>query len=54
LEAGLGPAGPGDFSCPNGQTLFLQSVSYSNITISGQGASVNVGSVGPVTLHIAA
>ena len=48
------PPGPGDFSCPNGQTLFLQSVQYDNIVISGQGASANVGSVGPVTLHIAA
>jgi hypothetical protein len=50
----LGPAGPGDFTCPNGQTLYLQSVSYSNITISGQGATASVGSVGPVTLHIPA
>ncbi|HYX87132.1 MAG TPA: hypothetical protein VE777_19355 [Gaiellales bacterium] len=48
------PPGPGDFSCPNGQTLFLQSVEYQNITISGQGASADVGSVGPVTLHIPA
>jgi hypothetical protein len=50
----LGPAGPGDFSCPSGQTLFLQSVQYDNITISGQGASENLGSVGPVTLHVPA
>jgi hypothetical protein len=50
----LGPAGPGDFTCPNRQTLYLQSVSYSNITISGQGATASVGSVGPVTLHIPA
>jgi hypothetical protein len=50
----LGPAGPGDFTCPNGQTLYLQSVSYSNITISGEGATASVGSVGPVTLHIPA
>jgi hypothetical protein len=48
------PPGPGSFSCPNGQTLFLQSVEYDNVTISGQGASVNVGDVGPVTLHIPA
>lgn len=47
------PPGPGDFSCPNGQTLFLQSAEYDNIVISGQGASASLGSVGPVTLHIA-
>jgi hypothetical protein len=47
------PPGPGTFSCPSGQTLFLQSVQYDNVTISGQGASVNLGTVGPVTLHIA-
>ena len=47
----LGPAGPGDFSCPGGQTLFLPSVHYDTITIRGPGASADVGSVGPVTLH---
>jgi hypothetical protein len=26
----VSPPGPGDFSCPNAQTLFLQSVSYTN------------------------
>lgn len=46
------PPGLGDFSCPNGQTLFLQSAEYDNIVISGQGASASVGSVGPVTLHV--
>ncbi|MFC7265264.1 hypothetical protein [Streptomyces lutosisoli] len=30
----LGPLGPGDFTCPPGQTLFLQSVSYSGIFVS--------------------
>jgi hypothetical protein len=28
-----GPLGPGSFSCPSGQGLFLMEVSYSNITI---------------------
>ena len=48
------PPGPGDFACPSGQTLFLQSVQYDDIVISGEGASADVGSVGPVTLHIPA
>ncbi len=32
------PAGPpsqGDFACPSGQSLFLQSVTYSGITVTG-------------------
>ena len=29
-----GPPSQGDFSCPNGQRLFLQSVTYSGITVS--------------------
>src|SRR5215475_1399189 len=29
----LEPPGPGEFSCPGGQTLTLSEVSYSNITI---------------------
>ena len=29
----LTPPGPGDFSCPPGQRLVLQSVSYSNVTV---------------------
>jgi hypothetical protein len=49
----VAPPGPGDFSCPSGQTLFLQSVEYDNVVISGQGASASVGDVGPVTLHVA-
>jgi hypothetical protein len=31
----VAPPGPGDFSCPNGQTLVLASVSYTNITLAG-------------------
>ncbi|HYX83551.1 MAG TPA: hypothetical protein VE777_01150 [Gaiellales bacterium] len=48
------PPGPGDFTCPSGQTRFLQSVEYDNVVVSGQGASENLGSFGPVTLHIPA
>lgn len=29
----VGPPGPGDFSCPNGQTLHLISVEYTNVTL---------------------
>jgi hypothetical protein len=28
-----GPLGPGSFSCPSGQTMFLQAVSYSAISV---------------------
>jgi hypothetical protein len=28
-----GPLGPGSFSCPSGQSLFLMSVSYTNISV---------------------
>ncbi len=30
----VGPPGPGAFSCPSGQTLFLQSVTYSGTNVS--------------------
>jgi hypothetical protein len=33
----VAPPGPGDFSCPNGQKLVLASVSYTNITLTGEG-----------------
>jgi hypothetical protein len=36
----VGPMSPGTFSCPNGQTLYLQSVCYDDITLSGEGATV--------------
>jgi hypothetical protein len=29
--------GAGDFSCPGGQALFLEDVSYTNIMLSGEG-----------------
>jgi hypothetical protein len=30
----VGPPSQGDFSCPSGQSLFLQTVTYSGITVS--------------------
>ncbi|HEY3366228.1 MAG TPA: hypothetical protein VGK74_14335 [Symbiobacteriaceae bacterium] len=30
----VSPPGPGNFSCPSGQTLVLQDVSYSNVEVS--------------------
>jgi hypothetical protein len=39
----VGPPGPGDFSCPNGQTLVFASVSYTNIVLEGAaGDTANV------------
>ena len=31
----VGPPSQGDFACPSGQSLFLQSVTYSGITVTG-------------------
>jgi hypothetical protein len=45
------PPGPGDFSCPGGQTLFLESVSYTNIVLSGEGATADVPGTLSATLH---
>jgi len=41
-----GPLGPGNFSCPSGQSLVLAGVSYSNIVLTDttNGVSVNLGS----------
>ena len=47
------PPGPGDFTCPSGQTLYLQSVSYTNIVLSGEGATADVPGSLSRTLHIA-
>jgi hypothetical protein len=33
----VAPPGPGDFSCPNGQTLVFAAVSYTNIVLEGSG-----------------
>jgi hypothetical protein len=49
----VSPPGPGDFSCPNGQSLFLESVSYTNIVLSGEGATADVPGTLSATLHIA-
>jgi hypothetical protein len=39
----VAPPGPGDFSCPNGQTLVLAAVSYTNIVLQGSaGDTANV------------
>jgi hypothetical protein len=47
------PPGPGDFSCPGGQALFLEDVSYTNIVLSGEGAEADVpGTLTATGLHI--
>ena len=48
----VSPPGQGDFSCPNGQTLFLESVSYTNIVLSGEGATADVPGTLSATVHI--
>jgi hypothetical protein len=40
------PAGPGTFSCPGGQTLFLVNACYTNISLTVGGATVT--EAGPV------
>lgn len=35
----VGPVSPGSFGCPGGQRLFLQSVCYDDISLSGEGAT---------------
>jgi hypothetical protein len=53
----VGPPGPGDFSCPSGQTLFLQSVTYSNTIVSDAfGHSINAtpDPISSGTLHVPA
>jgi len=54
-----GPPSQGDFACPSGQSLFLQSVTYSGITVTGSagdslGATPDPVSSGPIHLLIAA
>lgn len=36
-----GPPGPGAFSCPSGQTLFLTSTTYSSISLTGAAGTVS-------------
>jgi hypothetical protein len=52
-----GPPSQGDFACPSGQSLFLQSVTYSGITVTGSagdflGATPDPISSGPIHLLI--
>jgi hypothetical protein len=51
-----GPPGPGNFTCPSGQTLFLQSVIYTNVSLTdSQGAGpapIGSGPYNSGTLHI--
>jgi hypothetical protein len=51
-----GPPGPGGFACPSGQTLFLQTVTYTDVSLTdNQGAGAAPISSGPYssgTLHI--
>jgi len=42
----VNPAGPGTFTCPSGQTLFLVSACYTDITLTVGGATVT--DAGPV------
>jgi hypothetical protein len=40
-----GPLGPGDFSCPSGQSLFLEAVGYSNIGLQTAGSGSGFASI---------
>lgn len=51
----VGPPSQGSFSCPSGQSLYLQSVRYSGTYVSdatGNSAESEPDPIGPVTLHI--
>jgi hypothetical protein len=50
----VGPPSPGGFTCPSGQTLFLQTVTYSNTILSDEGGHSIDASPDPIssgTLH---
>lgn len=49
-----GPLGPGSFSCPSGQRLFLDAVSYSNTQITDQFGNTLHATPDPIsaTVHI--
>jgi hypothetical protein len=52
-----GPPSQGDFACPNGQTLYLMSVTYSGITVTGSagdflGATPDPISSGPIKIQV--
>jgi len=53
----VGPPGPGSFACPSGQTLFLQSATYSGTTVSDAtgnalGATPDPISAGPIHVPV--
>jgi hypothetical protein len=50
----LGPLGPGSFSCPSGQILFLDAVTYSNTIVSDATGNSTDATPDPIsaTLHI--
>ena len=51
----VGPPGPGSFSCPSGQTLFLQSVTYSGISVSDATGNTLPATPDPIssgTIHV--
>ncbi|KQV17332.1 hypothetical protein ASE03_32290 [Kitasatospora sp. Root187] len=52
----VGPAGPGDFTCPGGQTLYLMSATYSGISLSGQAGTIAATpdpvSTGPIMIKV--
>ncbi len=53
----VGPPGPGGFSCPSGQTLFLQSVTYSTTIVSdafGHSIDASPDPISSGTLHVPA
>jgi hypothetical protein len=35
----VSPPGPGDFTCPGGQTLFLVQATYNDVFVTGEGAT---------------
>lgn len=45
----VAPPGPGSFSCPGGQQLYLMSVTYSGITVTGQTGNVINATPDPAT-----
>jgi hypothetical protein len=52
-----GPPSQGDFACPNGQSLYLMSVTYSGITVTGSfgdflGATPDPISSGPIMIKV--
>jgi hypothetical protein len=52
----VGPPSPGDFSCPNGQRLFLQDVTYSGTNVSdatGNTAHSTPDPISAIGIHIA-